>query len=58
MRKVEAAAIEPGCRLLYLDTFSFHAPEFYYRLGFEIACRFDGFPDGESKFILRKSLVS
>ncbi len=44
--------------LLYLDTFSFQAPQFYYRLGYQIACRFDGFPDGESKFILRKSLIS
>ena len=58
MRKVEAIAIERGCQLLYLDTFSFQAPEFYYRLDYEIACRFDGFPDGESKFILRKSLIS
>ena len=58
MRKVEATAMDRGCRLLYLDTFSFQAPEFYYRLGYEIACRFDGFPDGGSKFILRKSLIS
>ena len=58
MRKVEAIALERGCRLLYLDTFSFQAPEFYYRLGYETACRLDGFPDGGSKFILRKSLIS
>jgi N-acetylglutamate synthase-like GNAT family acetyltransferase len=58
MRKVEATASERGCLLLYLDTFSFQAPEFYYRLGYETACQFDGFPDGGSKFILRKSLTS
>ncbi len=58
MRNVEAVAIEQGCRLLYLDTFSFQAPDFYYRLGYETACRFEGFPDGGSKFILRKSLIS
>ncbi len=58
MQKAEATAIERGCRLMYLDTFSFQAPEFYYRLGYETACRLDGFPDGGSKFILRKSLTS
>ena len=58
MRQVELNAIERGCNLLYLDTFSFQAPEFYYRLGYETACRLDGFPDGASKFVLRKSLIS
>ena len=54
----EATAIERGCRLIYLDTFTFQAPEFYYGLGYEIACQLDGFPDGGSKFILRKTLVN
>ena len=58
MRQVEVTAIERGCNLLYLDTFSFQAPEFYYRLGYEIACRLDGFPDDGSKFVLRKSLIN
>ena len=58
MRQVEATAAERGCNLVYLDTFSFQAPEFYYRLGYETACRLDGFPDGGSKFVLRKSLIS
>ncbi len=58
MQQVEATAIDHGCRLIYLDTFSFQAPEFYYQLGYQTACRFDGFPGGGSKFILQKSLVS
>ena len=58
MQRVEATAIERGCRLIYLDTFSFQAPEFYYGLGYEIACQLDGFPNGGSKFILRKALVN
>ena len=58
MRQVELTAIERGCNLLYLDTFSFQAPQFYYQLGYETACRLDGFPDGGSKFVLRKSLIN
>ncbi len=58
MQRVETLAIEHGCCLIYLDTFSFQAPEFYQRLGYETACRFDGFPDGGSKFILRKALIT
>jgi len=58
VQRVEATAIERGCRLIYLATFSFQAPEFYYGLGYEVACRLDGFPDGGSKFILRKALVN
>jgi len=58
MQGVEILAIECECRLLYLDTFTFQAPQFYYRLGYETACRLDGFPDGVSKFILRKALAN
>ena len=58
MRQVEANAIDHGCHLIYLDTFSFQAPEFYYHIGYQTACRFDGFPGGGSKLILQKSLVS
>lgn len=57
MNQVEATAIEHGCRLIYLDTFTFQAPQFYFNLGYETACRLDGFPDGGSKLILRKALA-
>ncbi len=52
----EAEARKRGCRLVYLDTFSFQAPEFYAKRGYETACRFDGFPGGMSKFVMRKGL--
>ena len=57
MEQVEAHARAHGCTVLYLDTFSFPAPEFYKKHGYEVACRFDRFPDGVSKFIMRKSLL-
>lgn len=54
---VEAEARRRGCTLLYLETFSFQAPEFYRRLGFEPACEFTGFPEGIVKYVMRKDLV-
>ena len=54
-QRVEAEARVRGCRLIYLETFSFQAPEFYRRLGFESVCEFHGFPDGIIKYIMRKT---
>lgn len=56
-RAFEDLARRRGCDLLYLDTFTFQAPGFYARLGFDIACELPGFPGGCSKFILTKRLV-
>jgi len=30
--------------VIYLDTFTFQAPEFYRRCGYDTALRIDGFP--------------
>jgi GNAT superfamily N-acetyltransferase len=54
VQMVEAEARTRGCSLLYLDTFSFQAPTFYEKLGYEVACEFKGFPNGVSKFVMRK----
>ena len=54
--QVEAGAKERGCGLIYLDTFTFQAPEFYARLGYGIACTIAGFPEGVAKFIMTKQL--
>ncbi len=56
VRSFEDLVRNRGCRLLYLDTFTFQAPDFYRKLGFEVACEFAGFPGGASKFILKKAL--
>ena len=54
---VEECAREQGCTLLYLDTFTFQAPAFYAKLGFEVAAELPGFPGGVSKFLFKKALV-
>jgi len=54
---VEAQARRRGCALLVLDTFSFQAPGFYDRLGYEVAWTVTGFPGGVSRFYLRKALA-
>lgn len=44
-QQVEAAARARGCSLVYLETFTLQAPRLDLRLGFESACRLEGFPD-------------
>lgn len=56
MTMFEAEARKRGCALVYLDTFTFQAPAFYLKQGYETACRFDGFPGGMSKLVMRKAL--
>jgi GNAT superfamily N-acetyltransferase len=56
-RAFEDLARRRGCRLLYLDTFTFQAPAFYRKLGYAVACELPGFPGGGSKFILTKPLA-
>jgi GNAT superfamily N-acetyltransferase len=53
---VHVEAASRGCTLLYLETFSFQTPELYERLGYEIACQFDGFPNGIVKYIMHRRL--
>ena len=56
LQLAEQRAIDQGCRQVVLDTFSFQAPAFYQRHGYEIAGVFDNFPAGHQKFFLRKEL--
>jgi hypothetical protein len=53
---VETEATTRGRTLLYLDTFTFQAPAFYLKLGFDVACELEGFPNNVSKFVMRKPL--
>jgi GNAT superfamily N-acetyltransferase len=54
--EVEARAGEKGCVGVWLDTFTFQAPDFYLKLGYEIFGVLDDYPKGAKRFFLRKLL--
>lgn len=56
MGRAEEAARELGCSGIWLDTFSFQAPGFYRKLGFEEFGRLDEYPRGFSRHFFRKML--
>ena len=56
MRAAEDYAIGRGCVGGYLSSFSFQAPGFYQKLGYQIYAVHEGFPPGHSHFHLRKAL--
>jgi GNAT superfamily N-acetyltransferase len=54
--RAEALARERGCTFAYTDTFSFQAPHFWLRNGWEETGRLDGMPPGHSRIWYRKKL--
>ncbi|NEQ45996.1 MAG: GNAT family N-acetyltransferase [Leptolyngbya sp. SIOISBB] len=52
----EQEAMQRGCRYVYLDTFSFQAPEFYQKRGYVIFGELPNFPEEYSRFFLKKDL--
>ena len=54
MAELEAEAQRAGCKGVYLDTFTFQAPEFYARLGYQEFGRIAGFPGGFDRIWLMK----
>jgi GNAT superfamily N-acetyltransferase len=57
MRRAEEVARELGCTGVWLDTFSFQAPGFYQKLGYEEFGRLDEYPRGFSRHFFRKMLA-
>ena len=56
LAEAEAEALRRGCRQLVLTTFSFQAPGFYRKLGFDVASELPDYPMGHSHLVLRKRL--
>ena len=54
--KAEEAARQRGCIGVWLDTFSFQAPDFYRRLGYTSVGTIDDHPIGGARHILSKRL--
>jgi len=52
----EAEGVRRGCHSAYLDTFSFQAPDFYQRRGYEVFGTLEAFPGEHQRFFMRKSL--
>jgi N-acetylglutamate synthase and related acetyltransferases len=52
----EHEAIRRGCSQIVLMTFSFQAPAFYERHGFEIVATIDNHPLGWQNVVMRKAL--
>jgi ribosomal protein S18 acetylase RimI-like enzyme len=56
IKKMEDLAIEKGCRLIVLDTFSFQAPDFYKKQGFKVIGVVKDHPKGHHQYFMEKRL--
>jgi GNAT superfamily N-acetyltransferase len=56
MSDAEMKALERGCHSAWVDTFSFQAPGFYRKLGYEPFGELD-YPPGHKRIFLRKRLA-
>ena len=57
VQRFEREASVRGCKLVYLDTFSFQAPGFYEALGYKAVLVTRGFTGGIAKYTMHKSLA-
>lgn len=52
----EQEAISRNCHGVWLDTFEFQARKFYERLGYQVYGELSDFPEGFSRYFMKKSL--
>ena len=57
MGAAEARAVERGCHSAWVDTFSFQAPGFYRKLGYQVFGELD-YPPGHRRIFLQKRLAT
>lgn len=56
LQRVEEIAMKRGCTLIQLDTYSFQAPKFYIKHGYEIFGVIEDSPPCHSHYFLKKTL--
>jgi GNAT superfamily N-acetyltransferase len=56
LKEFEAEARERGCKLAYLETWTFQARGFYEKNGYTVALEISGYAQGLSKFTMTKAL--
>lgn len=52
----EAEAKKRGAAYAHLDTFSFQAPDFYRKYGYEVYGTLQNFPPGHTRYYMKKTL--
>lgn len=55
LAEAERRGLACGCHSVWLDTFSFQAPDFYQRLGYEVFATLD-YPPDHRRYFLKKAL--
>ncbi|SFD28947.1 GNAT family N-acetyltransferase [Bacillus sp. UNCCL81] len=56
INQMEEFAIENGCRLIKVDSFSFQAPKFYKKHGFKVFGIIENHPKGYNQYYFEKRL--
>ena len=56
LKNAEEEARKRGAKNVYLDTFSFQAPDFYKRHGYQVFGELNDFPAGQQRFFFTKEL--
>jgi ribosomal protein S18 acetylase RimI-like enzyme len=56
LERAEEEARKRGAKHAYLDTFSFQAPDFYKKHGYEVFGELSDFPAGHRRYYMRKQL--
>ena len=56
MNSAEEIARKEGCHFIHLDTFSFQAPGFYTKMGYQIFGTLEGYTEDIKRYYLKKEL--